>query len=87
MSMVSGHRNTCLMLMLGHPTLLAMRTHCHPKVHPVMIVRNTHPILMPALDPYYPPDYLPHCSLDLPTKVAVYLYPHLAVTVATSLVI
>ena len=42
---------------------------------------------MLALNPYYPPSYLPHCSPNLPTRVAVYLYPHLVVTVATSLVI
>ena len=49
MSMASGHRDACLTLMLGHPTLLTMRTHCHPNVRPlVMRVRNTHPILMPT---------------------------------------
>lgn len=49
MLMASRHCDACLTLMLGHPTLLAMRTHCHPNVRPpVMIVRNTHPILMPT---------------------------------------
>ena len=34
MSMVSGHHNTSLTLMLGLPTPLAMRTHCHRNVRP-----------------------------------------------------
>lgn len=83
-SMAPGHRDACLTLMLGHPTLLAMRTHCHLNVQPMMIVRDTHPILMLALDPHYPPPVcLPHYSSDLATGVdlvvsSVYLYPHLA---------
>lgn len=77
--MESGHRDAYLTLMLSHPTPLAIRTDCHPNVCPlVMIARNTHPILISALDPHYPPICLPHCSLNLPMRVAVYLYPHLA---------
>ena len=37
MSMASGHRDACLTLMLGHPTSLAMRTHCHPIVLLIII--------------------------------------------------
>ena len=83
-SMAPGHRDACLTLMLGHPTSLAMRTHCHLNVQPMMIVRDTHPILMLALDPHYlPPVCLPHYSSNLATGVdlvvsSVYLYPHLA---------
>ena len=83
-SMALGHCDACLTLMLGHPTLLAMRTHCHLNVHPMMIVRDTHPILTPAFDPHYPPPVcLPHYPPDLATGVDlvvsnVYLYPHLA---------
>ena len=36
-SMTSGYSNACLTLMLGHPTSLAMRTHCHPIVLLIII--------------------------------------------------
>ena len=74
--MALGHRDARLTLLLGHPSLLAMT-----------IVQNTHLVLKPPFSPHHPLGCLPHCSPILPTTVAVYLYPHLAVTVVTSLVI
>jgi len=65
--MASGYRDARLTLLLGHSTSLAITT-----------VQNTHPMLKPALDPHHPLGCLPHYSATLPTRVAIYLYLHLA---------
>ena len=68
LTMTIGHCDACLMLVLGHPTPLVMRTLFQPRLRSVVLAwtMRTLPICCPQI------------LLDLPMMVDAYLSPHQA---------
>ena len=46
LTMVAGHRDAHLMVVLGHPTLPVMRTLFQPRVCPVVLARTMRTLLV-----------------------------------------
>ena len=65
---MTGHRNARLMLVLGHPTPLVMRTLFQPRLRLVVLARTMRILLVCR----------PQFLVDLPMMVDAYLSPHQA---------
>ena len=68
LTMVVGHHNARLALVLGHPTPPVMRTLFWPKLHPMVLAQTMR--TLPICHPQF--------SVDLPMMVDAYLSPHQA---------
>ena len=64
----TGHRDACLMLVLGHSTSPVMRTLFQPRLQPVVLARTMRNLLVCR----------PQFLVDLPMMVDAYLSPHQA---------